>query len=85
MIKVLHHLGQFNTIDGWPTYCIKNNKIYCYVIDRDNQFYIFIRGIAYEAEQTQFSFPLLALLPSVEIAENKTVRGQENATRLSTV
>ena len=85
MIKVLHHLGQFITIDGWPSYCIKNNKTYCYVIDRNNQFYIFINGMAYEAEQTQFSFPLLGLLPSADITENKTVRGQKNATRLSTV
>lgn len=85
MIKVLHYLGQFIKVDGWPSYCIKNNKIYCYVIDRDNQFYIFIKGIAYEAEQTQFNFPRLALLPSVDITKNKIVRGQKNATRLSTV
>jgi len=84
MIKVLHYLGQFITIDGWPSYCIKNNKIYCYVIDSE-QFYIFINGKAYEAEQTQFTFPLLGLLPSVDITKNKTVRGQKNATRLSTV
>ena len=85
MIKVLHHLGEFISIDGWSSYCIKNNRIYCYVIDCTNQFYIFINGMAYEAEQTKFTFPLLGLLPSMDITENKTVRGQENATRLSTV
>ena len=83
MITVMHQSGQHITINGWPSYCIKHNKIYLYAIDNSDTFYIFIRGIAHESEQTQFTFPLLALLPSVEIRENKRTRGKDHAQRLS--
>ena len=83
MIKVMHHSGQHIKINGWPSYCIKHNKIYLYAIDNSDTFYIFIRGIAHESDQTQFTFPLLALLPSVESGENKRTRGKDHAQRLS--
>ena len=74
MIKAMHHTGRFLTIDGWPSYCIRNNKIYCYVIDSNNIFYVFIGGMVYEAEQTQFSFPLLALLPAYENVQQHNIK-----------
>lgn len=85
MIKVMHRSGQHINIQGWPSYCIKNNKIYIYAIDNNDTFYIFIRGIAHESEQTQFTFPLLALLPTYEAerAEQPTTRDLNHEQQIS--